>query len=50
MNKRAALYDEKRICEAERKRRERKAKTIGPSADSLIFALLAVDKIELLFA
>ena len=33
MNKGAALYE--RICEAERKRRERKAKTTGPLADSM---------------
>ena len=32
---RAALYEGKRICEAERKRRERKAKTNGPPADSM---------------
>ena len=36
-NKRAALYEKKkRICEAERKRRERNANTNGPPADSMI--------------
>ena len=35
INKGAALYEGKRICEAERKRRERKAKTNGPPADSM---------------
>ena len=35
MNKRAAHYEEMRICEAERKHREHKAKTNGPPADSL---------------
>ena len=35
INKGAALYEEKRICEAERKRRERKAYINGPSADSM---------------
>ena len=35
INKRAALYEIKRICEAERKRRERKANTKGPLADSV---------------
>ena len=34
INKGAALYEKKRICEAERKRRERKANTNG-SADSM---------------
>ena len=31
----AALYDTKRICEAERKSRERKAIANGPPADSM---------------
>ena len=31
----AALHEKKRICEAERKRRERKANTNGPPADSM---------------
>ena len=35
INKGAALYEEKRTCEAERKRRERKANTNGPQADSM---------------
>ena len=35
INKGAAHYEEKRICEAERKRRERKAKTNVPLAVSL---------------
>ena len=35
INKGAALYEKKRICEAERKRRERKAKTNVPPADSM---------------
>ena len=35
VNKGAALYEGKRICEAERKRRERKAKTNGPTADPM---------------
>ena len=36
INKRASLYEnKKRICEAERKRRERKANTNGPRADSM---------------
>ena len=35
INKGAALYEKKRICEAERKRRERKAKTNVPPSDSL---------------
>ena len=34
INKGAALYEKKRICEAERKHRERRAKTNGPPADS----------------
>ena len=33
--KRAALYEKMRICEAERKRRERNANTNGPPADSM---------------
>ena len=33
INKGAALYEEMRICEAGRKRTERKAKTNGPPAD-----------------
>ena len=38
INKGAALYEKKRICEAERKHRERKANacTNGPPADSMI--------------
>ena len=35
INKGAALYEKKRICEAERKRRERKAKTNVPPSDSM---------------
>ena len=35
INKEAALYERKRICEAERKRRESKANTNGPPADSM---------------
>ena len=35
INKGAALYEKKRICEAERKRRERKAKTNVPPTDSM---------------
>ena len=35
INKGAALCEKKRICEAERKRRERKTSTNGPSADSV---------------
>ena len=34
-DKEAALYEKKRICEAERKRRERKANGNGPPADSM---------------
>ena len=34
-SKGAALYEKKRICEAERKRRERKAKTNVPPSDSM---------------
>ena len=37
INKGAALYDSKKICEAERKRREHKAETNGLLADSLTF-------------
>ena len=38
INKRAALYEKKKekICEAERKRRERNGNTNGPPADSTI--------------
>ena len=38
INKRAALYEKKKkkICEAERKHRERNANTNGPPADSMI--------------
>ena len=36
INKRAAPYEKKRFCEAERKRRERNANTNGPPADSMI--------------
>ena len=35
INKEATLYGKKRICEAERKRKERKANTNGPLADSV---------------
>ena len=35
INKGAALYEKMIICEAERKRRERKANTNGPPADSM---------------
>ena len=35
INKGAALNEEKRICEAERKRRERKAKNNGSPVDSM---------------
>ena len=35
INKRAALYEGKIICEAEGKRSERKARTNGPLADSM---------------
>ena len=35
INKGAALYEKKRICEAERKRRERKAKRNVPPSDSM---------------
>ena len=35
INKGATLYEKKRICEAERKWRERKANTNGPLADSV---------------
>ena len=35
INKGAALYEGKRICETERKRRECKAKTNGPPAHSM---------------
>ena len=35
INKGAALYEKKRICETERKQRERKAKTNVPPADSM---------------
>ena len=35
INKGAALYEKKRLCEAERKRRERKAKTNVPPSDSM---------------
>ena len=38
INKGAALYEKKRICEAERKRRERKVNTNGPPADSMTFS------------
>ena len=34
INKGAALFDEKGICEAERKLRKRNAKTNGPPADT----------------
>ena len=40
INKGAALYEKKRICEAERKRRERKAKTNVPPSDSYDIDLL----------
>ena len=33
INKGAAVYEKKRICEAERKRRERKANNNGPPSD-----------------
>ena len=36
INKGAAFYEKKRICEAERQRRERKANTNGPPADTII--------------
>ena len=39
INKKAALYEKKRICETERKRRERNANTNGPPADSMILTL-----------
>ena len=35
INKGAALYQKKKMCEAERKRRERKANTIWPPADAM---------------
>ena len=35
INKGAAVYEKKRICEAERKCRERKANTNGPPAESM---------------
>ena len=35
INKRATLYEIMRICEAERKHRERKANTNGPPAESM---------------
>ena len=35
INKGATLYEKKRICEADSKRRERKANTNGPPADSI---------------
>ena len=35
INKGAALYENNKICEAERKRRERKAITNGPTADPM---------------
>ena len=35
INKGAALYEKKRICDSERKRRECKANTDGPPANSL---------------
>ena len=35
INKGAALYEGKRVCEAERKHRERKFKTDGPPADCM---------------
>ena len=38
INKGAALYEKMRICEAERKRRERKANTNGPPAESMTVA------------
>ena len=48
INKVAALYDEKRNCEAERKHREHKDKTYGPPADSMkLTFLLATDSFEL---
>ena len=34
MNKGASQFEAKRICEAERKRKERKARAKGPSSDS----------------
>ena len=33
INKGASLFEAKRICEAERKRKERKARAKGPSSD-----------------
>ena len=44
INKGAALYENKRICEAERKRRERKAKTNGPIADSMTLTCSACNR------
>ena len=35
INKGAALYEKKRVCEAERKRKKRIANTNGPPADSM---------------
>ena len=39
INKGAALYETKRICEAERKRRERKANTNGSQKTIVVIAL-----------
>ena len=39
INKGAAVYEKKRICEDERKYRERKAKINGQPADSIIVLL-----------
>ena len=57
INKGTTLYEKMRICQAERKRRERKAKTNGSPVDSMILACstcmfehhLIVDSIDVNF-
>ena len=53
INKGASKFEAKRICEAERKRKERKARAKGPSSDSAqseSLALFATDSLELKLA
>ena len=50
INKGTAKFESKRICEAERKRKERKARAKGSSSDSAhpnSHALFATDSLEL---
>ena len=53
INKGASQFEAKRICEAERRRKERKARAKGPSSDSAqseSLALLGTDSLELKLA